>query len=149
MKKLLFGLIVTIMFGIAANAQKVKEVGVKATFEIGRNSKNCNGLGICTKKTIKVEISIKVETKLTSSRSGLKNNQFYGIIIPQDLDTIRVYMTKENVDAIKKFTKNEDFIVDEDFLLNDDYLNLSNYVIKKGKYNYIFAEEYNAYYLEF
>lgn len=136
MKKMVLGLIATVLLSVSGNANQIStlekgstktlvsekpKIPIKISIEFGRASKDCDGWGIC-----KVDINIDLEStfKATTDINGnliLETNN-------QGIDQIR-----------KHFGNVSTIIIEEDFKLSEETcksLDLKNgYTIKSGKYS--------------
>lgn len=137
MKKMVFGLIATIMMSVSGNANEVKNHTIdelkiktvetlKARINIditwGRKSKKCQGFGICD-----VDVSIEIdENKMTGVNNG------NGVFALEFNDTQLTILKKH-------FNSSEIITISEDFILSDNVcekLELKRgYIIKKGEYS--------------
>ncbi len=154
MKKLLFGLIASVVLGFTANAQNSVKVTVGCSIEIGRNSTgDCSRFGLCTSKTkwvIKIEQPFYVNQRVMAGfkRDGLTIKEFNSIFTINN-EKLFMYVDQENLDAIKNFLRADDFIIEEDFVFNNTEANIKNYVIKAGTYQFKFDNQQKLYYLSF
>ena len=153
MKKLVFGLIAVFMLSFSANAQTV-EVGVSFTIEIGRNSTgDCSRFGLCTERT-KVKVTIKVkdltlqQARQALNRDGLTEKEFKGIFYYEN-GKLLMFVDKENYSSIKSYMDSEYFIVEEDHVFRDEIVEGKEYLIKEGKYEFVFDEEKELYMVTF
>jgi hypothetical protein len=136
MKKMVFGLIATVMLSVSGNANslktnsnpelKIKTVEtLKARINIdimwGRKSKNCQGFGICG-----VNISIEIDE---NKMSGVNNGN--GVLSLEFNETQLTVLKKH-------FGSSEIITISEDYSLSDNVcekLELKRgYIIKKGEY---------------
>src|SRR5690554_434215 len=138
MKNVFFTLMTVLFLSVSnnVNAQKIKEAGVEATFEIGRNSRDCGGFGICTKKPVKVKVTIKVENQ-RAFNSNLGMTEDGKLLMVVDEDNIRV---------IEAQMKSKKLIIEEDFILEERELGIDRYIIKVGEYKFEFDEDSKKYY---
>lgn len=128
---------------------------VKATFEIGRNSKDCGGIGICTKKGVQTSVEIKVEEiKITNKstqnaldRSEIDNSQL-NVVLINNIDNVLLYTDEANKIAMNEYMNSDLFIIEEDVYLTIDNINLKEYKVTKGNYEYKYDEARGLYYLE-
>ena len=150
MKKLVFGLIATVVFGFAGNAfcvekkenRKSNELikqpistldgSISTTWTIGRKSKNCHRFGIC--KLEKVTITI-AEGDVPNS-----DGDFYGKVSNNGKKQIELVVDSNNIERIKKAFGGESLILEEDFTIDDvdllKQLGLDKYTLKSGTYNF-------------
>lgn len=137
-------------------SQKIDEVHVGFTVDIGRNSTgNCSRFGLCTQRT-KVTIKIKIkdlsrkmpEVQNALNREGLNEKQF-NTLPYYDGSVLFYYLDEINVNAIKRYTSSDKFIVEEDYNLTDENVGVRNYKISKGEYEYVYDKEKDLYYLKF
>ena len=122
-------------------SQKIDEVHIGATIDIGRNSTgNCSRFGLCTKR-IKVEIKIKIkdlarkmpEVQNALNRDGLNEKQFNALVY-YDGNDLFLYLDEVNVNSIKRYTSSDKFIVEEDYNFTEEKAGVRNYKISKGEY---------------
>jgi hypothetical protein len=136
MKKMVFGLIASVMLSVSGNANEIlnlqnlsietknseqPKVPINISIEFGRVSRDCNGWGIC-----KMNISIDLESAFKAT------NDINGNLI---LETNNV-----GIEQIKKhFGSSSIIVIEEDFKLSDETcksLDLNvGYIIKSGKYS--------------
>lgn len=137
-------------------SQKVDEVTVGATIDIGRNSTgNCSKFGLCTKK-IKVTIKIKVKEISSSNRiaqsafvrDGLKENQFNTFVYNEN-GRLTLFLDANNFDAIKSYMNSSEYIVEEDYVFSEDSIGLKDFVVKTGKYKINYNKEKDLYFINF
>ncbi len=158
MKKLILTFVFSLFLFNSQNAfsQKVDEVTVGATIDIGRNSTgNCSRFGLCTKK-IKVTIKIKVKEISSSNRiaqgafvrDGLKENQFNTFVYNEN-GRLTLFLDANNFDAIKSYMNSNEYIVEEDYVFNEDAIGLKDFVIKTGKYKINYNKEKDLYFINF
>ena len=153
MKKLLFGLIATVLFGLSGNSTelnsnkllnfypilKLNEVTkVKINLDVtwGRKSKNCEGFGICD-----VDVSIEIENKISNLFSATNNGNFTLEFDEKGLKSIN-----------EIFKSNSILTIEEDYVLSEKVCKAlelkSGYTIKKGKYK-IQKNNIGTYYVSF
>lgn len=146
MKKLVFGLIATVMFGLNADAKtnlpldnstantitdvsdqtKVDDGKIKLTISIdwGRKSRDCRGFGICA---VVVDIDFEIDP-IEILFKGTSNDE--GRLVLE--------LTSKGLENIKKTFGSDTIVIEEDFRLSDqDCKNLelkAGYTIKAGKY---------------
>lgn len=140
MKKMLFGLIAVIAFGLNANAEnsekesskkeitdsnKTEEddlLKIKIHIEWGRKSKGCEGFGICS-------TDIDIDAQLSDAAFFGRANANGNLVLE---------VTKIGMESINKRFSSNTIILEEDFILSDDVcksLGLkTGYTIKQGKY---------------
>lgn len=158
MKKLILTFVFSLFLFNSQNAfsQKLDEVTVGATIDIGRNSTgNCSRFGLCTKK-IKVTIKIKVKEISSSNRiaqgafvrDGLKENQFNTFVYNEN-GRLTLFLDANNFDAIKNYMNSNEYIVEEDYVFNEDAIGLKDFVIKTGKYKINYNKEKDLYFINF
>jgi hypothetical protein len=158
MKKLILTFVFSLFLFNSQNAfsQKVDEVTVGATIDIGRNSTgNCSRFGLCTKK-IKVTIKIKVKEISSSNRiaqgafvrDGLKENQFNTFVYNEN-GRLTLFLDANNFDAIKSYMNSSEYIVEEDYVFSEDEIGLKNFVVKTGKYKINYNKEKDLYFINF
>lgn len=158
MKKLILTFVFSLFLFNSQNvfSQKVDEVTVGATIDIGRNSTgNCSRFGLCTKK-IKVTIKIKVKDISSSNRiaqgafvrDGLKENQFNTFVYNEN-GRLTLFLDANNFDAIKSYMGSSEYIVEEDYIFSEDAIGLKNYVVKTGKYKINYNKEKDLYFINF
>lgn len=139
MKKILFGLIATVFFGLSANASElypskisdsnpssnIKEnIKVRINVDVtwGRKSRDCKGFGICD-----VDFTIDIENR-ASGFAATNNNGVFILEFSEDgLKTISEH-----------FKSNTILTIEEDYVLSDKVCKAlelkSGYTIKTGKY---------------
>lgn len=136
MKKMLFGLIATVLLSVSGNANETltlqnlstetkiceqPKIPIKISLEFGRASKDCDGWGIC-----KMDISIDLESAFKAT------TDIKGKLI---LET-----NNSGIDQIKQhFGSSTIIVIEEDFKLSDETsktLGLkAGYIVKSGKYS--------------
>lgn len=137
MKKMLFGLIATVMLSVSGNAnetkshsideikiKKVETLKTKIKIDItwGRKSKACQGFGICD-----VDVSIEIEE---NEIFGLNNGN--GVFTLEFNDT-QLMTLKKHFGTTEKITISEDYILSDDIC---EKLELKRgYIIRKGEYS--------------
>lgn len=153
MKKILFGLIATVMLSFVGNANefksnkllnsdpslKVDEVTkVKINLDVtwGRKSKECHGFGICD-----VDVSIEIDNKIGNLFSGTNNGNFTLEFDEKGLKRIN-----------EIFQSNSILTIEEEYVLSEKVCRAlelkSGYTLKKGKYK-IQKNEIGTYYVSF
>lgn len=132
MKKLLFGLIATVMLSLNANASNTvkfvnnnsekeitnaPKIPITIHIEFGRKSKGCTGFGICS-----MDITVDLEFSALANETG-------------GLD---VNFSDKGLARIKEVFGSSTVVIEENFTLSDELCkNLelrSGYTIKAGKY---------------
>jgi hypothetical protein len=137
MKKILFGVIATVFFGLSANAQKTSSDSQNQTsrihIEFGRVSKDCGGFGIC-KFTIDLEIE-DVLAIISAFRTGDGG--------------VNLNLTKDFYNKNEKHLKTGFLILEEDFVIEKNTsLKLGfkdSKTLKKGRYPVKFDTKSNTY----
>jgi hypothetical protein len=134
MKKLLFGLMATMMLTISyAQTSVPKEDPPLIELEFGRKSRGCAGFGIC-----KFKVTITVETAVTLITAFARSNGTLTMTMSKD-----VYLKN-----IKNFPNNY-LQVDEDYIIDRETTKAigipDNYTIKTGKYQVVFDKATNTY----
>ena len=137
MKKMVFGLIATVMFSVNGNANSleansnhelktktVETLKVRINIDItwGRKSKDCKGFGVCD-----VDVSIEIDE---NKMSGVNNGN----------GVFSLEFNENQLTVLKKhFGSSEIITISEDYNLSDDVcekLELKRgYIIKKGEYS--------------
>jgi hypothetical protein len=132
MKKLVFGLIATVMFGFVGSANcvemntpsiqkssKLDYVKVSIQIDWGRVSRGCKGFGICD-----VTIVIDIENKTFSGSA--QNGSFV------------LEMNDTGLKSVQSSFESNTIIIEEDFVLSNEVcksLGLKQgYIVKTGKY---------------
>lgn len=137
MKKMLFGLIATVMLSVSGNANSVKNNSIdelkfekaetlKTRINIditwGRKSKGCQGFGICD-----VDVSIEID-----------ENKIFGVnngngIFTLEFNDIQLTTLKKHFGTSEKITISDDVTLADDVC---EKLELKRgYIIKKGEYS--------------
>jgi hypothetical protein len=136
MKKMVFGLIATVMLSVSGNANEILNLQdvsietqvseqpkniIKITIEFGRASRGCEGWGVCK---MDIDIDFGSAFKATTDNNG-------NLI----LETNNV-----GIDQIKKhFGSSTTIVIEEDFKLSDEICKSldinAGYIIKSGKYS--------------
>ena len=148
MKNLIFTFLALTLFSLNGYSQDIDKVSVEATFEIGRNSKNCKKFGICTKKKVKIKITIERKS-IEKSQGATQENEFVTIFNKQKDGSVYFYLTPQTVESMKDYMQSDVFIVEEDYVLDQKEINIENHIIKVGEYKYNFDTELKMYYLHF
>ena len=135
MKKLLFGLIATVLFSATGNAQKggSENTASKIHIEFGRVSKNCGGFGICV-FTIDITIDelINIINAFRTKDNGIKLNF-----------TKEFYKLNESMLKSGYLTLEEDFTIDEKTSLELGFT--ESKTLKSGRYSVKFDSSSNTY----
>lgn len=142
MKKLLFGFVAVVAFGLNVNAKEVvstekvseKEVivssksdsedllKIKITIDFGRKSKGCVGFGVCS---IVAEGDIPLDQ--ISFKGDVNSN-----------GNLQLEVTKLGMESILKTFGSKTIILEEDYTLSNEVCNQiglkEGYTIKAGKY---------------
>ena len=135
-------------------AQRTVTGGV--SFTIGRNSRNCFRVGVCTVKPIKVTVAIKRLTNSTVTKSdlvtilereSLSNREFNSLVI-YDSKNLTLFTDQKNLDIISKEMDGIEYIIEEDYNYIDEE-NSVNYTMKAGKYPILFDSAKELYYITF
>lgn len=137
MKKILFGLIATVMLSFVGNAQKTSSDTQNQTskiyIEIGRKSKDCGGFGIC-----KFTIDLEIEDILAIINAFKTSN-----------DGLNINFTKEFYNKNERFLNTGFFILDEDFVIDKETSLKLGFkypkTLKKGKYTIKLDSKTNSY----
>jgi hypothetical protein len=135
MKKVLFGLIATVMFGMATYAQSETEPKDPPLLEIvfGRVSKGCTGFGICR---FRVHVTMQdVQTLAT-------------ILVMFREGHVELQMSPEFFRDNTQAFQNGYLVIDEDFTLDADAtkaLGVDKYTIRTGKYKVDFDKSSCSY----
>ncbi len=136
MKKLLFGLIATVMFGFVGSAQvksDTKSQESKIHIEFGRKSKDCGGFGICVFTIdLTIEDLINIIGVLKTSDNGVKVNF-----------TKEFYLQNEAMLKSGYLTLEEDFTIDEKTSLGLGFR--ESKILKAGRYPLKFDSSSNTY----
>ena len=134
MKKLVFGLIATVMLSATSFAQETtpKENPPLIEFEFGRKSKNCGGIGVC-----KFKINLTVENAVTLITALARNGKIQAVMSPT--------FYKNNAKAFP----NGYLVLEEDYKIDLETTRrlgvADNYTIKTGKYLVVFDKSTNTY----
>lgn len=158
MKKLFFSLVFSLFLFNSQNvfSQRIDEVTIGSTIEIGRNStKNCSRFGLCTEK-IKVTIKIKIKDISSSNRTaqdafvrdGLKDNEFNTFIYNEN-GRLTLFLDANNANAIKSYMNSNEYIVEEDYVFGGDVIGLKDYLVKTGKYKINYNKEKDLFFINF
>jgi hypothetical protein len=135
MKKVLFGLIATIMlstvsFGQSKTATASKQQGIH--MEFGRKSKNCAGIGICV---FTIDITWAELGAMLAGRTADNH--------------IKLTLTNKYYAENKSRFVDDNLVMEEDFALDaatSRSLGFSDvYTIKKGKYQIVLDPKTNTY----
>jgi len=137
MKKILFGLIATVFFGLNGYAQKTNSDSQNQTskihIEFGRKSKDCGGFGIC-----KFTIDLEIEDVLAIINAFRTND-----------NGVNLNLTKDFYNKNEKHLKNGFLILEEDFVIEKSTsLKLGfkdSKTLKKGRYAVKFDPKSNTY----
>lgn len=154
MKKLLFGFVAVVAFGLNVNAKEVvstekvseKEavvssksdsedlLKVKITIDFGRKSRGCVGFGIC---------SIVAEGEISLDQISFKGDVTSN-------GNLQLEVTKLGMESVIKTFGSKTIILEEDFTVSDEVCNQiglkAGYTIKAGKYN-VTADKYGVNYV--
>jgi hypothetical protein len=107
---------------------------VTTVWTIGRKSKNCNKLGICKLKKVKIKVE-SIEATVYD------NKMFAADVKILNANNFTLQIDEENMRDIRKEYGGEYLILEEDYVIEkaeSDNLNLSNdFTIKAGQYNLI------------
>lgn len=136
MKKLILGLIATVMFAGTSYAQKteVKTEGRPLIeFEFGRKSKNCGGFGICI---LRINISPELGAEIIQA-----------LLLPGGV--LKVAMPPKFYKDHASAFQNGYLVVEEDYVIDRETTKAiglkDNYTIKTGKYKVEFDKNSNTY----
>ncbi len=145
MKKLLFGFVAVIAFGLNVNAKEVlstekvsiKEevvssksdsddlLKIKVIIDFGRKSKDCTGFGICS---ITLESDIPLDQISFRGEANTNGN-------------LQLEVTKLGMESITKTFGSKTIILEEDFTVSSEVCKQmglkEGYTVKSGKYNVI------------
>ncbi|HCQ12323.1 MAG TPA: hypothetical protein DIU01_03495 [Flavobacterium sp.] len=115
------------------NLNKVEDIGVGTSWDIGRKSRNCGAFGLCRCSSITFEYSQRVKSNKNSFNSTISLTTEKRVLFSVD---------KENMLIISNYFKGEQLILDEDFVIDDkevlSKLHLESYTLKKGLYKFKF-----------
>lgn len=137
MKKILFGLIATVFFGLSANAQKTSSDSQNQTskihIEFGRKSKDCGGFGIC-----KFTIDLEIEDILAIINAFKTSN-----------DGLNINFTKEFYSKNERFLNSGFLTLEEDYIMDKETSLKLGFkypkTLKKGKYAIKLDSKTNSY----
>lgn len=140
---------------------RIKEVSASAIFEIGRNSKGCRKLGICTKKPPKLKLEVKLEPRSSGDfneidekikkafeRLDLNENEF-NTFVKYDGDNVFFYLDDANYNAILSYTGKTDYIVEEDFTFSFEEILLTEFTVKNDNYLIDYDNFLGLYFIKF
>ena len=152
MKKLLFSLMAVLMLSLSGNASNspvnnhntlskysvnLNTLGkIKVKLEIGRQSKDCKGFGVCGFAITYTEeiFGVNLEAEIVSIGTVKK---------------VSSTMTEKSYQIVKQYFGTDAIIVEEDFTIDRktaDILGFSNgYTIKKGSYEILYNETTKLY----
>ncbi|WP_291113739.1 hypothetical protein [Flavobacterium sp. UBA6135] len=116
---------------------------VSVHWEIGRKSRDCDGIGICryTKTIIKID---PITVDLSQLRA---TNTFYGEAIKIDSDSLLVVVDPTSRIYINEFFGDDSIIFEEDteFNFSDLSLGFDNFNVKAGTFPILYDEETKQY----
>lgn len=129
MKKLLFGLVVTLLM-LSAESSSAQELSVH--FEFGRKSQNCGGFGICI-----LRLELKLDLSIPAPLIGLRQGN------------VQIKFRPEFYLANKSKFQNGYLVLEEDFVMEQEItkaLGLADgHRLKTGKYLVVFDKTTNTY----
>lgn len=133
MKKLVFGLIATVMFSATSIAQETPPKDPPLIeFEFGRKSKNCAGIGVC-----KFKINLTAENAVMLITALARNGKIQARMSPT--------FYKDNAYGFQ----NGYLVLEEDYKIDLETTRAlgvaDNYTIKTGKYLVVFDKSTNTY----
>ncbi len=142
MKKLVFGLIATVILSSFSFAQTAK-FGIGTTWEIGRKSRNCDGFGICRLKEVVIHIGE------TGADDPGKTNFHSDVYINPKTGLLDIKIDDFNMNKIKAYFGDNLLILEEDCVIDDqnllDSLSVKGYTLKKGIYKFVLNKETSLY----
>ena len=137
MKKVIFGLIATVLMTSFATASKINnpiaDGSVEVTLKIGRKSRGCSGIGICKVEKVKVVIKNlslrqQSEEKLVKAKLSSINGK---IVLSVD---------EENLKIVKENFKDMQLVIEESYEIEDGEilkeLSVERISIKEGVYKF-------------
>lgn len=129
---------------------KIKEIGVKTKWTIGRKSKNCRKLGICKLKEVKPYIKFETKNANLNQNSDLEGREISAFVsVSPSRDAFSFLVDEENLGYVQDYFGGNKLILEEDYLLEpEESTDLGveqNFILKAGEYEFIFDENYDYY----
>ncbi len=129
---------------------KIKEVGVKTKWTIGRKSKNCFKLGLCKLKEVTPYIKFETKNANVNQGSDLEDREISAFVsVSPSRDAFSFLVDEDNLGYVQYYFGSNKLILEEDYLLEpEESTDLGveqNFILKAGEYEFIYDENYDYY----